>query len=461
MQFLHASLSSLGMVIYQHLASGMHLGWLLLQSLATQPVPDPPAGRLPIEVKIVASIIALVLLLLDLYAFQAIKIAFGKLPKARRMTIYWAYWSITVISVVLFAVNLAIPYDVTPRWFRWVVTGWTSLFVPGKLIVAFFMSVDDLIRLARWMGALFQPAAKKVGGEAITRSQFIAQAALVTGSIPVLATGWGIWRGAYAYRVEQVEVPLRNLPKAFEGFKIVQLSDAHIGSFNNHEAVARGIDMAMATQPDIICFTGDLVNNIYTEVDDYLDLFAKLKAPGGVYSILGNHDYGTYANWVPLEEREQLVHKLVGVHKQLGWDILLNENRVLERNGDQLALLGVENWGTGRFPRKGDLAKANAGLPDGIVKLLMSHDPSHWDAQIRPKYGDIQLTMSGHTHGMQFGVSIPGYKWSPVQYRYKQWGGLYTEGNQHLYVNRGFGFIGFPGRIGMPPEITVLKLHRA
>ncbi len=438
-----------------------HLGLIFLQRVATAPIPQPPADRTSLELKIIAGLFVLVMLLLDLYVFQAIRTAFGKLPAKKRNYIYGVYWSLTAITVVLLVAMALIPAPEVSRSFRWAVTGWVSIWVPAKLIVAFFLTVDDLIRLARWVKSWFVPAPTGMGGETISRSQFIAQAALVTSSIPVLATSWGIWRGAYAYRVETVEVPIKGLPKGFDGYRIVQLSDAHTGSFNKHEAVAKGIALANAQKPDVIFFTGDLVNNVADEVADYFDLYAQLKAPGGVYSILGNHDYGTYAQWIPKEAREFLVNDVIAMHKKLGWDILLNEHRTLSRNGDQINLLGVENWGTGRFPRKGDMQKAKANMPNLPVNILMSHDPSHWDAQIRPEHPDISLTLSGHTHGMQFGVEIPGFKWSPVQYRYKQWGGLYTEGDQHLYVNRGFGFIGFPGRIGMPPEVTVLVLRQA
>lgn len=445
-----------------------HLG-ILLQRVATAPLPETPPTRTATEIRIIASVFAVVWVLVDLYAFQAIKTAFGKLARNKRNAIYLGYWSITVVGLVLFVINMSLDYEQTPRWFRWLVTAWSSMWVPAKLIVSFFLSVDDLIRLARWIKSFFVPKGTGAGGEQISRSQFIAQAALATGAIPVLATGWGIWKGAYAYRVEEVEVPIHNLPNGFNGLRILQLSDIHAGSFNNLEAVKRGVDMAMQQGADLFCFTGDLVNNIHTEVDDYFKVLQQLRAPLGAYSILGNHDYGTYASWLPVDEREQLVFKLINMHKELGWDILLNNHRLLQRNGDELVLLGVENWGTGRFPKKGDLDATVQGashISQEVPRILMSHDPSHWDAQIRPQHPQVQLTMSGHTHGMQFGVEIPGFKWSPSQYRYKQWGGLYSEPTaaghaQHIYVNRGFGFIGFPGRLGMPPEVTVLKLVRA
>lgn len=434
---------------------------VFLQRVATTPVPEPPPERTALEIQIVAAIFILVLVLLDLYVFQAIKTAFGKLPALKRRYIYIGYWSLTAITVALLVTMMAIPTPEVSRNLRFVVTGWVSMWVPAKLIVGFFLTVDDLLRLARWVKSLFVTPPAHLAGEKISRSQFITQAALITGSIPVIGTGYGILKGAHDYRVETVEVPIKGLPKAFDGFKILQLSDAHTGSFHNHEAVERGIRLAMDQKADMICFTGDIVNNTADELRGYEDLYKALNAPHGVYSILGNHDYGTYAQWIPKDKREGLVNEVIDVHRAFGWDIMLNEHRIVSKDNASINLIGVENWGTGRFPRKGDLAKAKQGLDPTKVNILLSHDPSHWDAQIRPEHPDIALTMSGHTHGMQFGVEIPGFKWSPVQYRYKQWGGLYTEGDQHIYVNRGFGYIGFPGRVGMPPEITVLVLRPA
>jgi len=432
---------------------------VLLQKIQNYPIPPAPPERSVLELKLISGFFILLSLLLDYYVFGAIKAAFGKLSLVKKRPIYFGYAILSLVTFGLLTTLVIIKPEEVPRSLRWIVTAWVSVWVPAKLIVAFFMGVDDLIRLARWVKSWFIPVKVGVGGETITRSEFIAQAALISAAVPALATSYGIWKGAYAYRVENIDVPIKGLPKGFDGFRILQFSDTHTGSFADHEAVAKGIEMANAQNPDIICFTGDLVNNVASEMDGYLDLFDKLKCKGKIYSILGNHDYGTYASWIPVKERPNVVKEIIAVHKQLGWDILLNENRLLDFNGAQINLIGVENRGTGRFPRKGDIYKAKQGSVTGLVNILMSHDPSHWDAEVRPLHPDIQLTMSGHTHGMQFGIEIPGFKWSPVQYRYKQWGGLYTEADQHLYVNRGFGFIGFPGRVGMPPEITVMTLR--
>jgi uncharacterized protein len=225
--------------------------------------------------------------------------------------------------------------------------------------------------------------------------------------------------------------------------------------------VKGGVEMVMKEKPDMIFFTGDLVNNEADEVKEYIDVFNKLRAPLGVYSVTGNHDYGDYKNWTSKEAKQQNFKDLIESHKLLGFDLLMNENRFIEQGGEKLAIIGIENWGNGRFSKYGKLDQAYAGTEKASAKILLSHDPSHWDAQVRSAYKDIDLMLSGHTHGFQFGVEIGGFKWSPSQYAYKQWAGLYQEGEQYLYVNRGFGYLGYPGRVGMPPEITILELKRA
>ncbi|MBO9637911.1 MAG: metallophosphoesterase, partial [Siphonobacter aquaeclarae] len=299
------------------------------------------------------------------------------------------------------------------------------------------------------------------GGDAITRSEFLAKAALVTAAIPAVGFTWGIISGAHDYRVRKVTLKLKNLPRSFEGLRIAQVSDIHSGSFYNKTAVKGGVDLLLAEKPDLVFFTGDLVNDRAEEVKDYKAIFEKVKAPLGVYSTLGNHDYGDYASWSSPQAKRQNLEDLKRVHREMGYDLLLDEHRFIEQNGDKIAILGIQNWGTGGFAQYGNLAKANAGTDEAAVKLLLSHDPSHWDAQVRTEFSDIDVQFAGHTHGMQFGIETPYFRWSPVQYRYKQWAGLYKEGDQQLYVNRGYGFLGYPGRVGMPPEITVFELQKA
>jgi uncharacterized protein len=332
----------------------------------------------------------------------------------------------------------------------------------SKLFGVFFLLIDDGQRLVRWVAKSFskQPD-NPLPGEVISRSQFLTNAALAATAIPFGAMAYGIISGAHDYRVKRIVVKLPNLPKSFEGIRIAQLSDIHSGSFFNKTAVKGGVEMVMKEKPDMIFFTGDLVNNEANEVKEYMDVFSKLRAPLGVYSVTGNHDYGDYKNWSSKEAKQQNFKDLMEAHKLLGFDLLMNENRFIEQGGEKLAILGIENWGNGRFSKYGKLDQAYSGTEEASTKILLSHDPSHWDAQVRKDYKGIDLMLSGHTHGFQFGVEIGGFKWSPSQYAYKQWAGLYQEGEQFLYVNRGFGYLGYPGRVGMPPELTILELKRA
>jgi predicted MPP superfamily phosphohydrolase len=270
---------------------------------------------------------------------------------------------------------------------------------------------------------------------------------------------YGIIRGKYAYRVVKHIIYFKDLPDAFEGFTITQISDVHAGSFTKIAEVQKGIDLINQQQSDLFVFTGDLVNNIATEIEPYIDIFSKIKAPFGQFSILGNHDYGDYVKWnSELEKRENL-NRLKENHKKLGFKLLLDEHIELSINDSKIILVGIENWGLG-FGERGDLEKALANTKINNFKILLSHDPSHWEAQVKNNPSEIQLTLAGHTHGMQFGIEAFGIKWSPVKYRYKHWAGIKRENNRVLNINRGFGFIGFSGRIGIWPEITVIELRK-
>jgi predicted MPP superfamily phosphohydrolase len=273
--------------------------------------------------------------------------------------------------------------------------------------------------------------------------------------------GAGILTGAHDYRVHRHIIKLPNLPKSFHGIRIGQLSDIHSGSFFNKTAVKGGVEMLLGEKPDIVFFTGDLVNNVAEEVKDYIDIFGKVAAPLGVYSTLGNHDYGEYVSWDSAGAKRKNLKNLMEAHKIMGWNLLMNEHKILQESGESIAVLGVENYGKGRFPKYGQLEKAYRGTEEIPVKLLLSHDPSHWDLEVRPSFPDINLMFAGHTHGMQFGIEIGSFKWSPAQYMYPQWAGLYQQDKQYLYVNRGFGYLGYPGRIGILPEITIIELQSA
>ncbi|WP_078830188.1 metallophosphoesterase [Sediminibacterium ginsengisoli] len=408
-------------------------------------------------------IIAAIMLALDLYVYQALKTVTSNASDKTRMTIQVVFWiisALTILTVVTFPYLMSLQ---TSKIFRnYVFAILVGLFF-AKLLASVFFAADDLRRVAVWLiGKLSRDAAGSgVGaGQAIPRSTFFSWLGLGMGTtlFGTLIYGFG---NKYNYQVKKVKLGFPDLPAAFNGLRIVHISDIHSGSFQNKQAVEHGIDMILQEKPDMILFTGDLVNDRADEMKDYLDVFGRLKAPMGVYSTLGNHDYGDYVAWPSKEEKNKNLDQLKKVHADMGWRLLMNEHILFEREGAQIALLGIENWGAkGNFPKYGKMELAYPGTEQAPFKLLMSHDPSHWDAEVRVKYPDINLMLAGHTHGMQFGVENPYFRWSPVQWMYKQWAGLYAEGEQKLYINRGFGFIGYPGRVGILPEITVIQLER-
>lgn len=406
-------------------------------------------------------ILILIMLLIDLYVFQAVKIAVQTTSPKIRFTVYGIYWTISAIAVIVMAIMPYINLDNWPKILRtYLFATLIGLFL-SKAITVVFLLVDDMRRVLQWAGGkLFY---QYVHGEpfkaaGISRSVFMSWLGLAIGGGLMTALVYG-FTNKYKYQVKKIKLNFPNLPNAFKGFKMVHISDIHSGSFTDKSAVEKGVELILNQKADVILFTGDLVNDHTSEVTDYTDIFSKLNAPMGVYSTLGNHDYGDYRAWPSPEAKIENLDRLKQLQKDMGWRLLMNEHVVLEKEGEQIALLGIENWGAkANFPKYGKLNEAYAGAEKYPFKILMSHDPSHWDAEVRPSYGDIDLMLSGHTHGMQFGVELPGFRWSPVQYVYKQWAGLYEEGAQRLYVNRGYGFIGYPGRVGILPEITVIEL---
>jgi predicted MPP superfamily phosphohydrolase len=405
-------------------------------------------------------IFSLIFLVIDIYVFQAILTVSKNWSPLWKNVARYSFWIPTVLSMgVLLWWTFDDPYKYSANFRNWVITGLVATYF-SKIFGVLFIFIDDLQRGVRYVIQYFQKgSATNLPGEAITRSDFLMKTALAATAVPLGAFAYGIISGAHDYRIRRVTLNLPNLPKSFDGIRIGQVSDIHSGSFWNKTAVKGGVEMLLKEKTDLIFFTGDLVNNEASEVKEYLPIFEKLKAPLGVFSITGNHDYGDYMKWESAEAKQRNFLNVVNANKQMGYDILMNENRILEQGGEKLAIIGIENWGT-KFSKHGKLDEAYRGTDEAAVKLLLSHDPTHWDAQVRPMYKDIDVTFSGHTHGFQFGVEIGNIKWSPVQYVYKQWGGLYKEDNQYLYVNRGFGYIGYPGRVGMPPEITVFELKR-
>jgi predicted MPP superfamily phosphohydrolase len=399
--------------------------------------------------------------LIDIYLFQAVLSVSKNWTPLWKNVLRYGYWIPTGLSVAaVLWWTFGNPYGVGASTRSLIITGLVATYV-SKIFGILFLFVDDIYRGMKWLAKFFyRGAGEKLPGEAITRTEFLTKAALVATTIPLGTMAWGVISGAHDYRVRRVTVKLPNLPKSFDGMRIGQISDIHSGSFFNKTAVKGGVEMFLREKPDVIFFTGDLVNNETPEVKDYISVFDKLKAPLGVYSVTGNHDYGDYMQWSSLKQKQDNFKDLVTAHKLMNFDILMNEHRFLTEGGDKIAIIGNENWGGGRFSKYGKLDVAHRGTDEAAVKLLLSHDPSHWDAQVRPQYPDIDLMFAGHTHGFQFGIEVGGIKWSPSQYAYKQWGGLYQEGSQYLYVNRGFGYLGYPGRVGMPPELTIVELKR-
>ena len=406
-------------------------------------------------------IIAAIMLLLDFYVYQALKTVTQNSGEKARMAIHITYW---VVSGLTLAALLSFPYIQalqTSKLFRnYVFAILVGLFF-AKLVGSVFFITDDLRRGTLWlMSKLFRETGAQYmnEGNSIPRSGFLSWLGLGVGSALFGTLLYG-FSNKYNYQLRKVKLAFTNLPEAFKGLKIIHISDIHSGSFQNKAAVNHGVDMILQQQADLVLFTGDLVNDRADEMTEYMDVFNRIKAPLGVFSSLGNHDYGDYVSWPSEAAKKENLNRLKQVHTNLGWRLLMNEHVLLEKGGEKIALLGIENWGAkGRFPKYGKMNEAYPGTEKIPFKILLSHDPSHWDAEVKTKYTDIDLMLAGHTHGMQFGLENPYFKWSPVKWMYKQWAGLYEDGPQKLYVNRGYGFIGYPGRVGILPEITMIEL---
>lgn len=401
----------------------------------------------------------LFLLGLDFYVFQAIELVtedWSSIPKYVVFTIYWMIPVMATIAFIIFA------YKDTSKWNKNIVATARAFFFImyfSKFLVLMLLLLDD-IRLG--LLAIFNYFTNSEP-DVDSHSNLTTKIALIIGSIPLVSLLYGILRNPYRYKIFKETVAIKDLPAALEGLRIVQISDVHSGSFTRKEPIKKGIQFINEQEADLVFFTGDLVNNISTEMNDYMDVFDKIRAKHGVYSVLGNHDYGDYVRWQSQMDKKRNLDNLKNIHGRLGWKLLLNEHRLLTINGKKVAVIGVENYSaSARFSKYGDLQKAYQGSSHADLKLLLSHDPSHWLYQVTKNYPDIDITFSGHTHGMQFGIEWGKFfKWSPVQYVYKQWAGLYQEGQQYLYVNRGFGFLAYPGRVGILPEITVIDVIKA
>lgn len=410
-------------------------------------------------------LLTFVLVAIDWYVWQGLRLATRHFAPVTQRWIGGAYWGFTILTLIAYVAMQLLPPDYFGRTTRTFVFAFIAIPYLSKLLAVFILLLDEIRRFFQWVVSFVFPAAATPdpvsGDPVIPRSEFLASTAVIAGAGLMGTFAFGILSGAHDYRIRRVTVPLKNLPRAFHGIKIAQLSDIHSGSFFNKTAVKGGVEMLMKEKPDIAFFTGDLVNDRAMEVKDYINIFDKVKAPLGVHSTLGNHDYGDYYQWASAGAKASNLADLKKAHQLLGWNLMLDENRAIRVDGEEIGLIGIQNWGSGNFAKYGNLEKAYQGTEKFPVKILLSHDPSHWRAQVLPGYKDIDLAFAGHTHGMQFGVEIGKLRWSPVQYRYKEWAGLYEEDDQFLYVNRGFGYLGYPGRVGILPEITIIELVKA
>lgn len=401
-------------------------------------------------------LIPLVLLALDYYILRGINTAFKFTRKKWFLGLYW-FWAVFLIAVLLLGVYSKMSVGARGAFlFLFFIT---FIF---KLFYAFFIAVDDVRRFIIYLSHKNKKPATATAPatfQAIPRSEFLMKAGILAGALPLYLIKHNMSKGLYDYQLKNVTLYLPNLPKSFDGMRIGQISDIHSGSFHSVHDMHGGVDMLMNQKADVIFFTGDLVNGQTSEVNRVVDVFKKVRAPLGVYSILGNHDYGDYGKWPTPADKDKNFTDMIQAHKTLGWDLLIDEHRRLKVGGEELGILGIGNWGEmSRFPKYGKMEKAVVNTDDLPVKLLLSHDPSHWRAEVIPKYPQIDVMFSGHTHGMQFGVRTDDFQWSPIEYVYQEWAGLYREKHQQIYVNVGYGFLAYPGRIGILPEITMFTL---
>lgn len=399
-------------------------------------------------------IFVIIYIVLSFYSFQAVKTVF------KTNWIQYLFIGLVVLILGNFIYQWLQPGEgrvlTQPKSYAF---GFLLAMLSAELILVIFMFGEDLVRLLSASYNKFFTA--KESFHLPSRRKFVGTLALGIAAIPFASLLYGMFKGKYNFRVLSYNLEFDDLPEAFDGYQITQISDVHSGSFDNHNKISYAVDIINEQQSDAIFFTGDLVNNLASEMDEWSDLFSTLKAKDGVFSVLGNHDYGDYVDWANTLEKENNLNRLKEVQKNMGWRLLLNENVSINRGEQKINLVGVENWGKGGFVKHGDLDKAAADLTKEDFKILLSHDPSYWQEKIKTDPKHYQLTLSGHTHGMQFGIEIPGWiKWSPIKYRYENWAGIYEELGRYINVNRGFGFLGYPGRVGIWPEITVIKLRK-
>jgi uncharacterized protein len=410
-------------------------------------------------------IFALTIFLFDLYAYQALKTISRDFELTTKRTIYWSYWIISVFFILLICFRPVIQLEKIGGASLNLIQAFGVILFLGKFLIAIPLFVEDIFRLFDWVYRLLASNFNQNQDHVnvvVSRRKFISYSGLSLAFATISMMTYGIAKGAHQYRTRRVKLKFKDLPESFDGFRIVQISDIHSGSFWDRKAVERGVEKIKKLKADLVVFTGDLVNNEATEMESWKNLFSGITSPNGVYSVLGNHDYGDYHQWPSIEAKAQNLEYLKQVQKEMGWQLLMNETVFIEKDGQKIALSGVENWSAkGQFKKYGDLNKAISEHDKNQFHILLSHDPSHWKAEVIKAFPQIKLMLAGHTHGFQFGIETHGWKWSPVKYVYKEWAGLYREAEQYLYVNRGFGYIGYPGRLGIQPEITEITLEKA
>ena len=409
-------------------------------------------------------IILVFILLIDIYTFKGIKILLKNNQAFTRQTVYFAFWAITAILLGMMAFmlskGLAFREPELIRYSLFFVGFFILFYVPKLFFIVFHLS-EDLIKMVSKIILKFgKPNSDWTAtGTQISRSTFLSQVGIVVAFIPFVGILYGISKGRFNFNVKFNTLYFSNLPKSFDGFRIIHISDMHIGSFLGNEAkVQQAIELINEQEADLILFTGDLVNTHASELNGFVPILKQMKARFGKFSVLGNHDYGDYFGWKSQADKEANFQNLIFKHQEIGFQLLMNKSVQLEAGGEKIGIVGIENWGKPPFPQHGNYEQAVQSVEELPFKILLSHDPSFWDMQVMGKK-DVDLTLSGHTHGFQLGIEIAGLKWSPAKIKYPRWAGMYQDKKQYLYVNRGFGYIGFPGRIGMPPEITLIQLN--
>ncbi len=406
-------------------------------------------------------ILILVLLLMDVYVYFALRRSINK-SKFSKVYKYLYFFSVFLAYIGFYFLYTNFTEKPLVSFFiPNLFIGFFFSFFVFKLFFIVFILFEDILRILELFFATLRNLFSKKANNIIApgRRKFIRQSGLIVAGIPFTSMIYGVVKGRYDFKISDIQLVFKNLPRSFNGFKIVQISDIHTGSFDSLEEINKGIDLINKQNADMILFTGDLVNNDSREAIPFIDVFKRLRSKHGVYSVLGNHDYGDYKEWNSVEDKKKNMDRMFDYQKQMNFQLLNNENITLSKNGESIAIIGVENWGKPPFPQRGDLDKALKGVEDIPFKILMSHDPTHFSKKVVSHKTHFDITLAGHTHGMQFGIEIPGFKWSPIKYIYPKWAGLYEEAKQYLYVNRGFGYIGFPGRAGIRPEITVIELN--